>query len=164
MFLRLLAAFCIVPLIELAILLWLASRTSWQLTLAIVVVTGILGAWLARQQGWRAWSRAAEKLERGEMPLEAVSDAVMILVAGALLLTPGILTDAVGFALLIPFSRTWIRRRLASRLQTRIHHSARASVWQPGGPRQQPQSTRIIDVQIVEPNKEGATNVNEDKS
>ena len=78
MLLRLLAAFCLIPLVELALLLWIASRTSWQLTLILVIATGILGAWLARQQGWRTWVRARERLERGQFPMDALGDGISV--------------------------------------------------------------------------------------
>ncbi len=93
MLLILLLLFIFVPLVELALLLYLADTTSWQLTLGLVVATGVFGTALARSQGWRAWSRIRDELAAGRMPAEPLLDAVLIFVAGALLLTPGILTD-----------------------------------------------------------------------
>ena len=149
MLLRLLAAFCLIPLLELALLLWLATRTSLQLTLALVIVTGILGAWLARQQGWRTLVRARERLEQGQVPLDALGEGLMILVAGALLLTPGVLTDAVGFMLLVPPSRRAIRRWLARRLEGQMHLSTSHADRQAAG-RNSENRTRIIDVKIID--------------
>ena len=162
MLLRLLAVFCLIPLIELAILLWLATRISWPWTLALVIVTGILGAWLARQQGWRTWVRARQRLEEGQMPLEAVGDGLMILLAGALLLTPGVLTDLVGFALLVPQSRRAIRRWLSKRLASRLQWSSYGPDGQASGADSQGR-TRIIDVQIIERPPESPSSSDERK-
>lgn len=94
--------FVLVPLAELALLLYLAEIFSWQRTLLLVIVTGVLGTLLARSQGWRTWVRIRDELAAGRMPAESLLDAVLIFVAGALLLTPGVLTDALGISLLIP--------------------------------------------------------------
>jgi len=118
--LRLLLLFILVPLAELALLLYLADTTSWRLTLALVIATGLVGTVLARSQGWRAWSRIHEELAAGRMPAEPLLDAALIFVAGALLLTPGILTDLFGISLLIPWSRTYYRRRLVAWFKSRF--------------------------------------------
>jgi len=114
---KLLLLFTLLPIVELALLLYLADATSWQLALGIVLATGILGAMLARRQGWRTSQRIREQLARGQMPGDALLDALLILIAGALLVTPGVLTDAVGFLLLIPPCRRLIKRRLVARFQ-----------------------------------------------
>ena len=117
MLVKLLLLFTLLPIVELALLLYLADATSWQLALGIVLATGILGAMLARRQGWRTSQRIREQLARGPMPGDALLDALLILIAGALLVTPGVLTDAVGFLLLIPPCRRLIKRRLVARFQ-----------------------------------------------
>jgi UPF0716 protein FxsA len=113
MFIRLLLILTIVPLTELVLLLRLAEEFSWQSTLALVVLTGVLGAWLARRQGIRTFARIQNELERGTLPADALIDAALILVAGLVLVTPGILTDLLGFALLVPPIRRWLMRRVA---------------------------------------------------
>ncbi len=120
MLLKLFLLFIIVPFVELALLLQLAEATSWQLTLALVVVTGIAGSLLARSQGWKAYRRIHEALAAGSLPAEPMLDAVMIFIAGALLLTPGILTDLVGFSLLLPWSRAFYRRRAVAWFKSRF--------------------------------------------
>ncbi|MCH2210297.1 MAG: FxsA family protein [Fuerstiella sp.] len=109
---RLLLAFILVPLIELTLLHQLYLRTSFITTLLVVVFTGILGVSLARRQGLAVWRGIHRQLAEGNNPSVEIVNGVMILFAGALLMTPGMLTDAVGFALLIP----WIRQRLRLRL------------------------------------------------
>jgi UPF0716 protein FxsA len=110
MFIRLLAAFIIVPLVELYLLLQLATHTSVAMTFLIVVITGIMGTVLARREGVMAWFRFQSALAEGRMPSREIQDGLMIVFAAALLLTPGLLTDALGFTLLLPAGRELIRR------------------------------------------------------
>lgn len=110
MLIRLLAAFIVVPLVELYLLLRLADLTSVATTFAVVVVTGIIGSLLARREGTMAWYRFRAALAEGRVPNHEIQDGLMIVFAAALLLTPGLLTDFVGFLLLIPFGRNLFRR------------------------------------------------------
>jgi UPF0716 protein FxsA len=116
----LLLLFSLVPLVELALLLWIGAHTSWWFALGLVIFTGVLGAWLARHEGLRCLRRLQQDLARGKLPADPLLDALMILLAGALLVTPGVLTDALGFALLVsPIRRVvrrWIKRRIRARL------------------------------------------------
>jgi UPF0716 protein FxsA len=121
LFLRLLALFIIVPIVELVLLLQLAKHTSIGATLALVVVTGLLGTALARYQGTRTFRQIAGELQQGRLPTEAVLDAAAIFVAGALLLTPGLLTDLAGILLLIPSTRRRIRAVAGRWLRSRFH-------------------------------------------
>ena len=120
MLFKLLLLFIVVPLIELALLLWLAEFKGWQLTLGLVIVTGIVGSVLARTQGWRTWRRIQQELSQGQMPGASLIDAAMIFVAGALLLTPGVLTDLFGFSLLLPGCRRFYRRRILAYFKSRF--------------------------------------------
>jgi UPF0716 protein FxsA len=110
MFLRLLLLFTIVPLVELFILIKLGGVIGVGPTVAIVIGTGILGAWLARRQGLGVLRRLGAELDQGRLPTEALLDGLLILIAGALLLTPGLITDALGFTLLVPPGRKIARR------------------------------------------------------
>lgn len=120
MLLKLLLLFVFVPLAELALLLYLADVFSWQHTLLLVIATGVVGTLLARSQGWRTWVRIRDELAAGQMPAESLLDAVLIFVAGALLLTPGVLTDALGISLLIPWCRHHYRRRMVAWFKSRF--------------------------------------------
>ena len=117
---KLLLLFVVVPSVELALLLVIAAYTSWQLTLVLVILTGILGANLARLQGWQTYLRIQHELNAGRLPADALLDALMIFIAGALLITPGVLTDAFGFSLLVPRSRSVYRARLTRWLKSRF--------------------------------------------
>jgi len=110
MFARLLLLFVTVPLVELYLLLQLASLTGAAATFCLVLITGIIGSWLAKREGMIAWQQFHATLAKGGVPSREIQDGLMIVFAGALLLTPGILTDAVGFFLLIPMGRNLVRR------------------------------------------------------
>ncbi len=121
MLFRLILLLTLAPLVELFLLVRLTQLWgSFWLTVGIVVGTGLLGAVLARHEGTRVWRGAGERLARGEVPADGLLDGVLILLAGALLITPGLLTDGVGFLLLIPPTRALVRGAVKRRLRLRI--------------------------------------------
>ncbi|MEM7260795.1 MAG: FxsA family protein [Planctomycetota bacterium] len=128
--------FIVVPLAELFLLIRVADEVGLLNTIALCVVTGILGAALARSQGVSALQRVQASLAGGRLPQEELSDGVLILLAGAVLVTPGILTDVAGFALLIPPTRKLIKAGLARLLRNRlkVHGSFPGGGFPPGGP------------------------------
>lgn len=117
---RLGCLFVVVPLIELALLIWLGQWMGVMPTVLLVAVTGVLGAWLARTQGVQALTRLQEEMARGELPGKALMDGAAILVGGTLLLTPGVLTDVLGFALLIPPTRSLLQKWALAGLKRRV--------------------------------------------
>ncbi len=121
MFIRLLAAFIVIPLVELVLLLQLARYTSVGTTIMVVIVTGVIGSMLARREGVMAWFRFRSALEENRMPSREIQDGLMIVFAAALLLTPGLLTDALGFTLLLPAGRELIRRFVLSRYIQKVN-------------------------------------------
>lgn len=118
---KLLAVFISIPLIEIMLFIEVGSRIGTWTTLLIVALTAIFGAAMAHQEGLKTWWRLQEKLYRGVMPDEELLDGLLILISGALLLTPGFLTDAIGFLLLYPGTRQmvkrWLRRQFSQRFQ-----------------------------------------------
>jgi len=120
MFVRLAMLFIRVPLMELYLLIQVGSLVGVEITIGIVVVTGLVGAWLARFQGLKALNEVRASLSVGEMPADALIDGLLILVAGAVLLTPGLLTDALGFGLLIPRGRRIVRSLVRRWLPSQI--------------------------------------------
>lgn len=130
MFFRLFAAFIVVPLVELYLLLRLADATSVLATFAIVLGTGVLGSILARREGALVWFRFRTALAEGRMPSREIQDGLMVVFAAALLLTPGLLTDFFGFLLLIPVGRNFVRTYILSRYVSRMNFH----VVTPGGP------------------------------
>jgi UPF0716 protein FxsA len=119
----LLLLFLIVPLAEIYLLIKAGGAIGALNTVALVVFTAVVGAWLLRLQGLATLRRVQLSLEQGELPETALIEGVMLLLAGALLLTPGFITDIVGFVLLVPSSRVALAQALLARgvLKTRAH-------------------------------------------
>jgi UPF0716 protein FxsA len=118
--LRLFLLFTLVPFAELVLLIWIGEHTSWLVTLAMIILPGMLGAALARHQGLRCWRAVQEQIARGELPTASLLDGVMILVAAVLLITPGLLTDLTGLMLLVPPVRRFMQESIARRLRARV--------------------------------------------
>ncbi len=112
MFLKLFLALTLIPLIEIYLLIKIGSHLGAFNTVLIVIVTALLGAWLARLEGSRTMTKVRESLNRGELPAEEMLDAMLIFVAGIVLLTPGFVTDLAGLAILVPRIRYWFKRWL----------------------------------------------------
>jgi len=112
--------FVVTPLVELAILVYLGTLIGALNTILIVVITGLLGAFLARRQGLATFSRIRNSVEQGVLPSGDLFQAVLILIGGLLLLTPGLITDLVGFALLIPLTRNIVTRWFRNFIQRKI--------------------------------------------
>lgn len=112
---RLLLLFIVVPVVELALLIEVGQRIGFLATVGLVMGTGIVGAALARQQGLSTLARLQRDLNDGRLPAEPIVDGVLILVAAAVLITPGVLTDLVGFLCLIPAFRQLLKRYLKRR-------------------------------------------------
>lgn len=114
--LLILLVFIAVPIAEIALLLKVGEYIGWLSTIAIVILTAVIGTSLLRHQGFGVLGRASQALEDGKMPVEQVIEGICLLLAGAFLLTPGLITDTVGFLLLIPFIRRavahWTLQRL----------------------------------------------------
>lgn len=117
MLFRLFLLFTSVTLIELYLILFLWRATGPWVTLALVFGTGILGAWIARAEGLRVLLGIRRKLETGQIPADEMIDGVILLLAGALLLTPGMLTDIVGLLGLLPPVRAQLRERAKARFR-----------------------------------------------
>ncbi|MFO8115099.1 MAG: FxsA family protein [Halorubrum sp.] len=105
----LLALLLVVPLVDALFLIVVATRLGWAITVALVVLTAVLGMLLLRAEGRATLARMQRKLARGEPPTDELLDGGLLIAAGAFLLTPGLVTDAVGFLLALPLSRVPIR-------------------------------------------------------
>ncbi len=120
MFIRLLALFILLPIVELAILIEVGQLIGLWPTLGVVVATGFLGAALARRQGLRTWIAIQTELRHGQVPARALVDGLLILIGGVVLLTPGILTDLFGFSLLVPVTRDRLKAALRTRFERAV--------------------------------------------
>ena len=113
---RLFLLFTLVTIVELYLLLKLAEVTNWWVTVAMVVVPGLVGAWLAKREGIKAFRGIREAASLTREPTGAILDGVIVLLAATLMITPGVLTDLTGLALLLPP----VRRRVAVVVRTRF--------------------------------------------
>ncbi len=120
MFLWLLLLFTVVPVVEIALLVRIGRSIDVGPTIGLVILTGVVGAGLAKHQGLRTMQRIQADLSAGRMPAVELVNGIMILAAGLLLVTPGVLTDALGFALLIPPIRNLLRGSLTRYFKKRM--------------------------------------------
>jgi len=125
--------FFLVPLIEIYILIQVGNVIGAGWTIFSVVFTAVLGAFLIRKQGFSTFQRLQQRLNAGEIPAREIVDGFCLLIAGALLMTPGFFTDSMGFALLVPPVRTLIYNRISHSAQIRVVHPGQApgSVGEP---------------------------------
>lgn len=119
------AAFLAVPLIEIALFIQVGGLIGLWPTLGIVILTAILGTWLVKSQGSQALGQLRTSFSDLNDPTEPLAHGAMILFAGALLLTPGFFTDAVGFALLVPGIRLAIMRKVRARVNVQTFEMGR---------------------------------------
>lgn len=131
-------AFVVVPIAEIFLILQVSNVIGGWPTIALLIAEMLFGGWIVRREGRRAWRALSEALVRGVMPDRELADAALVLVGGTLLLTPGFLTDAVGFLFVLPPTRPLVRRLLATYVSRRVRAAqARMSVPtepdEPGG-------------------------------
>jgi len=126
MLLGLLFLFALVPLVELYLLIRLGTYVGAVDTIAIVIGTGVAGGLLAKSQGLAVLDRIRAELNQGRLPAESLFDGLLILIAGAMLMTPGLLTDGFGLLLLIPWSRqaikSWLKRKMQEKISAGEFH------------------------------------------
>ena len=125
-----------IPILEIMLFIKVGSAIGTPITIGIVILTAILGSWLLRQQGLATLNSARSRIESGQIPASEVVEGMLLLVGGALLLTPGFFTDGVGFLCLFPYSRQVIAQKLASRFKvaTLTPGAGSAGAGQPYGP------------------------------
>jgi len=120
-FSRLLILLVMTPIIELFILLEIGKRIGVFTTLAIIIITGMMGAYLVKNQGFFAIRKIQQDLNQNILPGESILQGIIILTGGIFLLTPGFITDITGFILLIPFTREIVKKYLIRWLQGKIN-------------------------------------------
>ena len=122
MLLKLFLAFTLIPVAEIYLLIEIGGSIGSFNTVALVILTGFVGAYLARLQGMHTLVRVRSSIQKRMMPTEDLLDAFFIFAAGLLLLTPGFLTDSVGFFLLLPITRQYFKRLLKNKLEKWIEN------------------------------------------
>jgi UPF0716 protein FxsA len=152
--------FTVVPIVELSLLVWLGGQTVWWLPVLLVIADGVAGALLWRGQGLRTLLRIREEMAAGRMPADAMVDGLLIFFAGGLLISPGMITDIVGFALLVPPIRAVVKRYAKTWF---MHHvEVRTAAFYSGGNQANGSShvdttreskiaeSKIIDARVIE--------------
>ncbi len=118
----LLLLFVVMPIIEMWLLIQVGAEIGPLYTISLVLLTAVIGVQLLRQQGFATLWRGRRKLEEGQLPAQEIAEGIILAVSGALLLTPGFVTDAIGFAGLFPPSRALLGQLLLSKLLiTNLH-------------------------------------------
>ena len=117
--------FVVVPLLEIYVLIQVGQVIGPWWTILLLVLDSVIGAWLVRREGGRAWRALTTALQTGRMPARELADGALILVGGTLMLTPGFVTDVFGFAAILPFTRPFARRLLTGLVARRLIGAAR---------------------------------------
>jgi UPF0716 protein FxsA len=129
----LIAAFIIVPIVEIYVIIQVGQVIGAGWTIALLIADSIFGSWLVRREGRRAWRALTTTIEEGRMPATELADGALVLVGGTLMISPGFVSDVVGILLILPFTRP-IARAVLSRLVARRLLDARRPGPGPEGP------------------------------
>ncbi len=131
--LALVVAFVVLPLVEIIVIIRVGSVIGAWWTVLLLVADSLVGAWLVRREGGRAWRSLQDALRRGAVPGREIADGALILVGGTLMLTPGFVTDVLGIALVLPFTRPFFRGALTRAVTRRLVVGGQAGPGGPGG-------------------------------
>lgn len=144
--------FIIIPVIEISLFILVGQHIGVAATIAIILVTAILGATLVRRQGLQTLARLRAEVDRNEMPGKTIAEGALILVAGLLLVTPGFLTDTIGFSLLVPPLRRGLIERAGRGLMRFVRVVDVGGAPGPGGPGgpRRPGQGPVIDAEVVD--------------
>lgn len=112
MFAKLFLLFAILPIIEIALLINVGESIGGWNTVAIVIVTAFIGAYLVREQGFQTMLQARHKMQHGQAPGQEMAEGLLLLVAGVLLVTPGFITDVIGFLFALPMTRPLLAKAM----------------------------------------------------
>lgn len=115
MFFKLFLLFAVMPIVEISLLIHVSDSIGGWNTVALVILTAFVGATLVKQQGMETLKAAQAELNQGAMPAQHIAEGLLLLIAGVLLITPGLITDAIGFAFTLPITRPLIAKWLLSK-------------------------------------------------
>lgn len=146
----LLVAFVVVPLLEIFVLIQVGQVIGAWWTILLLIADSILGTWLIRREGGRAFAALRSALNSGQMPAKELADGALILIGGTLMLSPGFVTDLLGILLILPFTRPLARRALTG-VVTRRLVGAGAAAYMP-----RPGANQPGNQQRPHPNPDGS--------
>lgn len=144
----LLLLFLGMPLLEVYVIIQVGQTIGAPWTIALLIAVGVLGVWLVRREGRRAWSGLRRAVESGRMPARELADAALVLIGGTLMVTPGFVTDVVALFLIVPVTRPLARRALTALVARRV-------VVPPGpgnrsGRRRRPDDGDVVSGEVVD--------------
>ena len=157
-----LALLLLMPIIEIAVIVAVGQAIGGWPTFLLLVATSLLGAWLIRREGGRAWRALEQAVRSGRMPAREIADGVVVLVGGGLLLAPGFVSDVLGLLLVLPFTRPVARSMLATVISRRLvaqteRFTGPTVAGQPGwdqqtpqGPRRSSSSDEVVEGEIID--------------
>src|SRR4051794_52836 len=160
--LGLVLAFLAVPIVEIYVILQVGHVIGGWPTVGLLLVESLLGAWIVRHEGRRAWRALRTTFESGRVPDRELADAALVLVGGVLLLTPGFVTDLFGFLFVLPFTRPLVRRALTLYVGRRLKAAQGRAAFAgfgglPGRPGRRPepgdsdaQDPRVVRGEVIE--------------
>jgi UPF0716 protein FxsA len=128
----LIGLFIVVPLVEIYVIIQVGQAIGPWWTILLLVVDSILGSWLIRLEGARAWRALRETLDSGGMPAKELADGALILIGGTLMLAPGFVTDAFGILMILPVTRPLFRRLLTRVVASRLVVTGLGTARRPG--------------------------------
>jgi UPF0716 protein FxsA len=155
--LLLVVLFVVVPLLELVVIIQVGQVIGTPATIVLLVADSVLGAWLLRREGRKAWQQFRSALEEMRWPGDEVTQGALIIVGGTLLLTPGFVTDVVGFLLLLPPTRAAVSKVLRARLTpapVQGYQAVRGKRARRRGATRGRQGSDVLDVEVVEVQRE----------
>lgn len=128
-----LAAFVVMPILEIYVIIQIGQVIGPWWTIALLIADSVLGTWLVKREGSRAWRALSTALTEGRMPARELADGVLILVGGTLMLAPGFVSDVFGMLCILPFTRPIGRRLLAAFIGRRLLVASAFRTPYPGG-------------------------------
>ena len=156
------AALLLLPIFEIAVLVAVGKAIGGWPTFLLLVATSLLGVWMIRREGARAWRALEQAVRSGRMPAREIADGIVVLVGGGLLVAPGFVTDLLGLLLVLPFTRPVARSMLAAVISRRLvaqteRFTGPTVTGQPGweqrppqGPRRSTSSDEVIEGEIID--------------
>jgi len=144
-------ALLLVPIVEIYVIVKVGQTIGAGPTILLLIADGVLGAWLIRHEGRRAWQALMQTLAAGRMPTRELADGALVLIGGTLLIAPGFLTDILGYLLVLPFTRPLVRgsvvRWAASRVKVVIPPGTPGTRPRRAGPRA---GGRVVSGEVIE--------------
>jgi UPF0716 protein FxsA len=144
-------AFVAVPVLEIYVIIQVGQVIGAWWTILLLIADGVVGSWLVKREGRRAWRALRAALEAGRMPAAELADGMLILIGGTLMISPGFVSDVVGAVLILPFTRPWGRRLLTGfvnrrlRARVRVHSAGRTARRPEPGPEGDVVRGEVID-------------------